>query len=331
MPAVISSPAPVAMSLVPPVVPSTPLATSAAGVAAMETAQPDDGPSDERGDERREQRHVAADAALGHAPLVDRASSAYARLPPPPALSSSARATDAAHGADAEVEADVDVDADAEEILMRGEEDEEEEEEETASSCPPSSESSAHGGSHFAPSASAVDLASASSAAAACEGGLPCTPPAVSNQSSRVSAATPPSTGGSRRSPFRLTSTELARAACAEPATSLAFVASTGGLSARLVSLGGGVALAWKQRLQTSRPLPLPERHRATHLAVATRRRGGSLIAIASAHASDRAVPRGITVMTLASSPTGEMPVLALARLPFGCPCETSRLAPDCH
>ena len=100
----------------------------------------------------------------------------------------------------------------------------------------------------------------------------------------------------------RLTTTELARTRCAEPAVTLAFVGTADSTRARLVSLSDkGAAHAWKQRLTLALPLPLPEGHVGTHLAIATRRSGGSLIALASTHATERAVARGIEVMVLAN------------------------------
>jgi hypothetical protein len=100
----------------------------------------------------------------------------------------------------------------------------------------------------------------------------------------------------------RLTTTELARTRCAEPAVTLAFVGTADSTRARLVSLSDkGAAHAWKQRLTHALPLPLPDGHVGTHLAIATRRRGGSLIALASTHATERSVARGIGVMVLAN------------------------------
>lgn len=128
-------------------------------------------------------------------------------------------------------------------------------------------------------------------------------------RSRRDSSETPPpygpspgSGGASRQHVVRLTTTELARTRCAEPAVTLAFVGTADSTRARLVSLSDkGAAHAWKQRLTHALPLPLPDGHVGTHLAIATRRRGGSLIALASTHATERAVARGIGVMVLAN------------------------------
>ena len=134
-------------------------------------------------------------------------------------------------------------------------------------------------------------------------------PPAPGSGSGRDSSETPPpygpspgSGGASRQHLVRLTTTELARTRCAEPAVTLAFVGTADSTRARLVTLSDkGAAHAWKQRLTLALPLPLPEGHVGTHLAIATRRSGGSLIALASTHATERAVARGIEVMVLAN------------------------------
>jgi len=133
--------------------------------------------------------------------------------------------------------------------------------------------------------------------------------PAPGSGSRRDASETPPpygpspgSGGASRQHVVRLTTTELARTRCAEPAVTLAFVGTADSTRARLVSLSDkGAAHAWKQRLTHALPLPLPDGHVGTHLAIATRRRGGSLIALASTHATERAVARGIGVMVLAN------------------------------
>jgi hypothetical protein len=79
-------------------------------------------------------------------------------------------------------------------------------------------------------------------------------PPAPGSGSRRDASETPPpygpspgSGGASRQHVVRLTTTELARTRCAEPAVTLAFVGTADSTRARLVSLSDkGVAHAWK-------------------------------------------------------------------------------------
>ena len=144
---------------------------------------------------------------------------------------------------------------------------------------------------------------------------LPADVPAPSSSPSPPprSAPSPPSPPGPRvpasevESSSQLVTTEIARAQCDEPARALAFAAGAGG-SARLVALTSGAACVWSSRLRSSSELMRADGHRSCALAVASRTAdGGSLIAVASEHATDWRVPREIRISELRGS-RGETP-----------------------
>lgn len=125
---------------------------------------------------------------------------------------------------------------------------------------------------------------------------------------------TPPSTPMAARAATgpQVIATELSRARCTQPATTLAFAAAVG-CSARLVSLAAEVRV-WSSRLHSFSELSLPEAHRHTHIAVATQRDGGSVLAAASECATNLFSPRAIRVFRL-SGPRGNTPLAARSLL----------------